>query len=92
LKLKGIAESKDEMEEEKIQGKTVEELLEEQLRLPPCVKERATFMANFAFSRQVEHPYTKTSPDTHGHFRPTSLTFPFHHLRQVSCGFPHYTP
>jgi len=20
------------------------------------------------------------------------LTFPFHHLSQVSCGFPHYTP
>src|SRR5215813_522124 len=76
LKLKGIAESKREVEEEKIQGKSVEELLQLQLRLPPCVKERATFMANFAFTRQAEHPYAETSPTTHGHFRPTSLRHP----------------
>jgi len=78
LKLKGIAKSKDEVEEEKVQGKTVEELLQKQLRLPPCVKERATFMANFDFSRQVEHPYAETNPATHGHFRPTSLRHPSH--------------
>jgi hypothetical protein len=76
LKLKGIAESKNEVEEEKVQGKTVKELLDAQLRLPPCVKERATFMANFDFSRQAEHPYTQTSPATHGHFRPTALRHP----------------
>ena len=76
LKLKGIAQNKDEAEEEKVQGKTVKELLEAQRRLPPCVKERMTFMANFDFSRQVEHPYTETSPATHGHFRPASLRHP----------------
>jgi hypothetical protein len=27
-----------------------------------------------------------------GSGKTTLLTFPFHHLRQVSCGFPHYTP
>lgn len=76
LKLKSIAQSKDEDQEEKVCGKTITELVEEDIRLPACVKERGTFMANFDFSRLAEHPYTKTNPDTHGHFRPTLVRYP----------------
>ncbi len=43
---------------------------------PACVTERGTFMADFAFERLHEHPYFKTSPDTHAHFRPTPLRYP----------------
>lgn len=76
LKLKGISESKDEDHEDELRGQSVEQLLEAGKRLPPCVKERATFMAPFAFTRTTEHPYTQTSPDSHGHFRPTPLRHP----------------
>src|SRR4051812_16760988 len=76
LKLKGIAEAKDEDAEEAVQGQSIEDLLANQVRLPPCVKERATFMANFAFDRIAEHPYSELNPATHGHFRPTPLRHP----------------
>ena len=76
LKLKGISMSKDEEAEEQIHGKSIIELLEKNDRLPPCVKERSTFMADFEFSRLIEHPYAKNNPDTHGHFRPTPLRYP----------------
>lgn len=33
-------------------------------------------MAPFEYTRTVSHPYHKTSPKTHGHFRPTQLRFP----------------
>jgi hypothetical protein len=39
--------------------------------LPPCVRERVWFMAPFELTRTMRHPYTETSPDTHGHFAPT---------------------
>ena len=74
LKLVNIAEKKDEAAEEKIAGKSIRDL--EPKDFPPCVKERATFMADFAFDRSHEHPYVKTSPDTHSHFKPTRLHYP----------------
>ena len=73
LKLKGIADSKNDDEEEGLREQSIDDLIEKGLRLPPCIKERATFMADFAFSRTAEHPYSRTSPETHGHFRPTEL-------------------
>ena len=39
--------------------------------LPPCVGERVSFMAPFDFMRTMQHPYVKTSPETHGHFAST---------------------
>ncbi len=33
-------------------------------------------MADFPFERQHEHPYAKSSPDTHAHFAPTTLKYP----------------
>lgn len=42
--------------------------------LPPCQAESGAFMAEKEWTRLFEHPYTKTSPDTHGHLKPTKVT------------------
>ena len=39
--------------------------------LPPCVGERVSFMAPFALTRTITHPYKEAYPETHGHFAPT---------------------
>ncbi len=74
LKSKNIFESKDEHAEATVAGESIEEL--EPAQFPPCVKERATFMAPFAFTRTHAHPYTKTPNETHAHFKPTPLRHP----------------
>jgi ATP-dependent exoDNAse (exonuclease V) alpha subunit len=74
LKLKNISDSKNEVAEEKIAGQSINGMPWQEF--PPCVKERATFMAPFSFHRFHEHPYSKTSPDTHEHFAPTQLHYP----------------
>jgi ATP-dependent exoDNAse (exonuclease V) alpha subunit len=74
LKLKNISDSKDEAKEQKIAGQSIKDM--PWTEFPPCVKERGTFMANFGFDRYHEHPYSKTSPDTHAHFAPTQLHYP----------------
>ena len=43
--------------------------------MPPCIKERASFMAPFEIVRTVNHPYVHTST-THGHFVPTRFVQP----------------
>lgn len=74
LKLKNISENKDERAEVPIAGKSVKDL--DQVQWPPCVTERATFMADFAFTRSHEHPYSKHSNTTHAHFKRTPLHYP----------------
>lgn len=74
LKLINIAAGKQEAEEERIAGESLKEM--SSAVFPPCVKERGTFMAPFALDRFHEHPYVKTSPDTHSHFKPTQLHYP----------------
>jgi len=74
LKLKRIADNKQDDEEEKVRGRCIADL--EQKQWPPCVPERATFMAPFEFTRVATHPYVETSPQTHGHFAPTPLRYP----------------
>ena len=74
LKLKNIADNKDEAKEEPLAGQSIEELAESEF--PPCVKERVTFMAEFPFERDHAHPYAKSSKDTHAHFAPTKLRYP----------------
>ena len=44
--------------------------------LPPCVGERVSFMAPFALTRTMTHPYTEFYPETHGHFAPTGFAQP----------------
>jgi hypothetical protein len=74
LCLKNIGAKKKEEAEEAIKGQTIESLEERQD--PPCVMERATFMAPFAFTKHHSHPYSTTSPNTHAHFAPSPLRFP----------------
>jgi hypothetical protein len=74
--LKGIADNKNDADEEAVYGRSFAELVASNAVLPPCVKERATFMADFDFTREAEHPYAQTNPETHGHFRPTTLRYP----------------
>ena len=44
--------------------------------LPPCVGERVSFMAPFALTRTMTHPYTEFYTETHGHFAPTRFVQP----------------
>jgi hypothetical protein len=74
LKLVNIAESKVEADEEAVRGQSLKDM--DPARFPPCVKERGTFMAPFPLDRFHEHPYVKTSQDTHAHFEPTRLHYP----------------
>ncbi len=74
LKLKNIFESKDESAETTVAGRSIREL--EDSLFPPCVKERATFMADFPFTRMHEHPYVRLGKDSHAHFKPTPLRYP----------------
>jgi energy-coupling factor transporter ATP-binding protein EcfA2 len=41
--------------------------------LPPCIDERGAFMAKHDLVLTKNHPYAKTTPETHGHFGPTPL-------------------
>lgn len=41
--------------------------------LPPCVGERASFMAPFELRRKMTHPYAEIFPATHGHFLETEF-------------------
>lgn len=55
-------------------GRSLKDL--SQSDFPPCVKERATFMADFSFEREHAHPYAMSSADTHAHFASTKLKYP----------------
>jgi hypothetical protein len=74
LKLKRIAEDKDDSAERAIAGKSLNEIPQEQW--PCCVDERMTFMAPFDFIKTKKHPYNRDSEGTHGHFAPTPLRHP----------------
>jgi hypothetical protein len=69
LVLKGIGPKRDDVQEMANRGKSLELLPEDQR--PCCMNERGFFMAPFEVCRTKNHPYTETSPETHGHFRPT---------------------
>ncbi len=73
-KLINIAESKDEASEGRNAGKLLKDLAPRDF--PPCVKERGTFMADFAIERLHEHPYARENSETHAHFRATPLKHP----------------
>ena len=44
--------------------------------LPPCVRERASFMAPFPLTLTMTHPYTEIFPETHGHLVSTRFALP----------------
>ena len=74
LKLMNIADNKDDAAEELIAGTTLKGM--DSSKFPPCVKERGTFMADFPLERFHEHPYIRSSKETHAHFRPTRMRYP----------------
>ena len=67
-----IAESKDDNAEECIKGRSFEDLSPDQF--PPCIAERASFMAPFPLRLNKKHPYVGRNSESHGHFLPTRYT------------------
>lgn len=74
LVLKNCALNRDDEQEDSVKGQLLKDLDENQF--PVCVGERATFMANFNFYKTLKHPYSESSPNTHGHLKPTKVQFP----------------
>ena len=67
-----IADKRDDTQENIYAGKSLEDI--ESKYYPPCVEERATFMAPFEISLWKEHPYAQIAEKTHGHFKSTPYT------------------
>ena len=74
LILKNCALNRNDEQEQSLAGKLLSELSEEQY--PVCIGERATFMAPFGINKTLKHPYALSSPNTHGHLKPTRVQFP----------------
>ena len=77
--LSRIAESKNDTAEASIAGQSFSDLSQDQL--PPCIAERASFMAPFPITLGKTHPYVALNAESHGHFLPTPFTM---RLRAVS--------
>jgi len=69
-----VAEGKDDTLEATLAGQSFADLPGN--HLPPCVNERAMFMAPFPLTQTKRHPYVKGNPDLYGHFRETPFTNP----------------
>ncbi len=74
LKLRRIAQNRDDTAEEAVAGKRLDEL--PQTKLPACAAERVSFMAPFEFVREANHPYNRGPETSHGHFKKTALRHP----------------
>ena len=74
LRLKRIAENRDDEAEEAVAGKSIRNL--PQAKWPSCIVERAAFMAPFEYVREANHPYAQGSDTAHGHFKRTPLRHP----------------
>ena len=74
LKLKQIAEKRNDNAEESVAGKSIKDLPE--VNWPPCIAERAGFMAPFEYVRYADHPYNFGPESHYGHFKPTPLRHP----------------
>lgn len=73
-KLKRIAGSKKDAAEIPVAGRRLDEIASAQW--PPCVDERATFMAPFEMEQVKRHALAENSPQHYGHFRPTPQRYP----------------
>lgn len=73
LRLANVHKRRNDEVEVRLAGRSIEEMSAAQH--PPCVAERATFMAPFPLSRPVQHPYHESS-SAYGHYKPTPLTVP----------------
>src|SRR5205807_8766172 len=74
LILPRIGKGKRDEVEARCSGKRFDEL--DGGSLPPCVAERASFMAPFELRRTMTHPYAEIYPETHGHIAPTHFVHP----------------
>ena len=74
LKLKRIAEDRDDAAEEAVAGKRLDEL--PQAQWPACVAERMGFMAPVEVVRMANHPYNRGPETSHSHFKSTPLRHP----------------
>ena len=74
LKLKRIAEKKDEIVEANLSGRHFKDLQLDEV--PPCLQERAGFMSPHGLVRSHSHPYRRDDRGAHGHFRPTPVNYP----------------
>ena len=74
LKLKRIAEDRDDDAEEHVAGQSIKDL--PQAKWPSCIVERVGFMAPFEYVREANHPYNRGPETSHGHFKPTALRHP----------------
>ena len=74
LKLKRIAETRDDDAEESVAGCSIKDL--PQSKWPSCIVERAGFMAPFEYVREADHPYNRGPETIHGHFKRTPLRHP----------------
>ncbi len=70
--LRRIAADKDDGAEERIKTRFFNELSPSQL--PPCITERASFMAEFSLTLSKNHPYVERKSESHSHFLPTEYT------------------
>ncbi len=74
LILKNCALNRNDEQEQSLAGQLLSNLSEEQY--PVCIGERATFMAPFSIHKTLNHPYALSSPNIHGHLKPTRVQFP----------------
>ena len=72
MRLKNIAENKDDSKEHSLAGQSIKGHEKE----IPCLSEGGCFMSDESFSKTTVHPYKKNNPKTHGHFLDTELIYP----------------
>jgi ATP-dependent exoDNAse (exonuclease V) alpha subunit len=72
LRLKNIAESRDDARETELAGQPMRGH-EAEL---PCISEGGAFMSPDKYIRITEHPYKKNNSKSHGHFLETELHYP----------------
>jgi DNA replication protein DnaC len=73
LTLKNCAQNRNDKQEDELSGKSISDLKAEQY--PPCVSERATFMAPFEFSKTARHPYATGYNEHYKHLKPTIVKY-----------------
>ena len=72
LRLKNIAESRDDAKEDELRGQPI---CGHETEIP-CLSEGGCFMSPDTYKKVTIHPYAKSNPKTHGHFRETELVYP----------------
>ena len=73
--MKTCALNRDDEAENENASKSIE-YIDDEANFPACVGERATFMAPFAFTKYLSHPYVEIYPQSHGQLKKTPLRFP----------------